>query len=109
MKKLLCKIFGHKNKGQISDGYHTFDELYEHRVLLYLSLLKCSNLKTHWMRNYYPGWHVVFLELPTGQISYHVPAKHTLFLEKNFGELSSSIWDGHMSKDVVARLEEFLK
>lgn len=26
------------NAGEVSDGYHTFDELYEHRVALFIAL-----------------------------------------------------------------------
>lgn len=33
----MSKTFKIQNN-DISDGYHTFDELYEHRVLLYLNL-----------------------------------------------------------------------
>ena len=33
------KTFTIKN-GDISDGYHTFDELYEHRIALFITLAR---------------------------------------------------------------------
>lgn len=34
---------GTPNMGDVSDGYHTFDELYEHRSILFCSLLAALN------------------------------------------------------------------
>src|SRR5437764_226841 len=32
-----------EDKGEISDGYHTFNELYDHRITLYIALCKKLN------------------------------------------------------------------
>lgn len=42
-----------------------------------------------------PEWPVIFIELPTGQISYHMPPHHC-------------VWDGHTSEEKLARIREFL-
>ena len=50
--KVLAKNFSSLTgeeirEGDISDGYHTFDELYDHRITLYLSLI--ASLKNNSM------------------------------------------------------------
>lgn len=44
---------------KVSDGYHTFDELYQHRTLLYLNLVLNLDGQKAW-KPHYPGWHVLF-------------------------------------------------
>lgn len=51
--------------GDLSDGYHTFDELYEHRVVLYLSLAKASKWPAFYRKDY-EEWFCLFLEIPNG-------------------------------------------
>ena len=41
-----------------------------------------------------PTWPVVYIELPTGQVSWHMP-EHKL------------PWDGHTTEDKYARIREF--
>ena len=89
--------------GDISDGYHTFDELYSHRVALFLRMCKDTEYQVYYKMDY-EEWFCVYLELPEGQISYHVPNK---FLEyvKEFAILSPDhVWDGHTGSDVINRL-----
>lgn len=90
--------------GDISDGYHTFDELYEHRVVLYMALAKASNWPAFYKLDY-EEWFCLFLETPKGQVSYHLPNKY-LDNVKTFAVLSPDhIWDGHTSADVLERLK----
>lgn len=90
----------------ISDGYHTFDELYEHRVALYLRLCKEAGYRVSFKLDY-EQWFCVYLSLPEGQISYHVPNK-LLPMVKAMGanEIPKNFeyWDGHKSEDVIKRL-----
>ena len=64
--------------GSVSDGYHTFDELYEHRHWLFLHLLS-FNGSMAWAATYHEdgskldGWFVAGIRLPDGAISYHLP------------------------------------
>lgn len=109
---------------EVSDGYHTFDELYEHRIMLFLVL--CKNLhdllqienpdkyqvwrsRTHSDGSSYDGWFVMGIGRGKGQqITYHVPEKYweqTIFaetLEK------APEFDGHSSADVLERLSKLL-
>lgn len=41
-----------------------------------------------------PEWPVVFIELPTGQVSWHVP-QHEV------------VWDGHTTEEKYQRIKEF--
>lgn len=91
----------------ISDGYHTFDELYDHRIFLYLSLARFSNLPACW-KPHYPGWPVLFIETPAGQISYHFKEQYLPLIDGHIFRDDDYIWDGHTSEDVVKRLKEWL-
>lgn len=106
----------------ISDGYHTFDELYQHRNILYLNLLyylqsynyNCWKSKYHYDGSSFNGWFIVGINLSQEgedkQISYHLPMNMwnlTSFLTEE--EKAPYPWDGHTSDDVLNRLIEFIK
>ncbi len=94
--------------GDTSDGYHTFNELYEHRCLLYLTWLFESNRQVLWVAEHYKGWDLVASNVGMNQISYHIPMKYRKFLEARYpqGKRDSleSVYDGHTSHDVIQRL-----
>jgi hypothetical protein len=91
--------------GDISDGYHTFAELYNHRVLLYIALIKMTQFPCYYKPDHYPGWDAVYLELPTGQISYHIPFQYRDALIGRAKEVGEEYeWDGHDSDVVRSRL-----
>lgn len=105
--------------GETSDGYHTFNELYEYRMLYN------AHLFNEWGKHKtYPvvkskrhndgelcfggGWFVVVAQLPNGQISNHYDMKYwDLF---NITEYEKVPWefDGHTPQDVAKRLLEQL-
>ncbi len=98
----------------ISDGYHTFGELYAHRHGLFIALIK-SNPKISWRANNnddggsYDGWFVAGIHLPSGDISYHLPADMWYKLD-NLGVATTNCapkFDGHTSQDVLHRLRDF--
>lgn len=102
------------NTGSISDGYHTFDELYEHRHALLIALM-VSNPDISWKSrrhsdgsDSYDGWFLAGMTLPTGQITYHLPNR--LFNACRVVELYvPPKYDGHTSTDVVDRLTNWIK
>jgi hypothetical protein len=59
--------------------------------------------RAYW-RPHYEGWPLLGLELPNGQITYHVPEKF-LPLFKDRVKSGGPEWDGHDSKTVVKRLQ----
>lgn len=89
--------------GKMSDGFHTFDELYAHRSLLFIRLAIHGPWVSAW-KPHYPGWPVLFLESPAGQISYHFPEKYLPMVEANIERRDDYEWDGHTPNDVLERL-----
>lgn len=106
--------------GDMSDGYHTFDELYEHRCLLFLlwlveEQLLCKRLEVacrvvYYQLEHYEGWDLVQTYVDNKQISYHVPAKYRHVLVSNFVEDKklTEKFDGHSSKTTVSRMVQRL-
>lgn len=86
----------------LSDGYHTFDELYDHRCLLFINLCFLQPDKVTW-RPHYPGWLALFLQTDHGQISYHIPHALLDVIQSKF-KREETEWDGHTSSDVIDRL-----
>ena len=103
--------------GQVSDGYHTFDELYEHRCALYIALVntlclkdvgaKCYKSKKHKDGSSYDGWFVCWIEFSNSKhISYHLPLKYWDKCAAREKETYDN-FDGHTPNDVVNRLNEY--
>jgi len=102
---------------QITDGHHSFNELYQHRHALFIALC-LAHLDSSWRSKlHHDGevpfnsggkWFIMGLNLGTGDISYHLPTA-------KYWELTSQIktlergkeWDGHSSSTVISRLEEY--
>lgn len=119
------QIKSRPDKGQVSDGYHTFDELYEHRCILYIALCAAINTiygdedvfggmsvwrsRLHHDGSSFEGWFILGIkDAEVGQITYHLPErlwKHCSFastLERGLP------WDGHTSDDVLDRLTNII-
>jgi hypothetical protein len=101
--------------GLVSDGFHNFTELYEHRCILYLALTaqmlelhKLDHLNSykslkHHDETSYEGWFITGFKTNFGWISYHLPMKHWHSCRLPEWELAP-IWDGHTPNDVLERL-----
>lgn len=100
-----------------SDGYHTFKELYEYRLLYNagffneLAIQGLSNVHKSKKHNdgefcFGGGWFIVMAQLPTGQISNHYEMKYWNLFRIPEQELADK-WDGHTPQDVVRRLWEY--
>lgn len=97
----------------ISDGYHTFGELYEHRFELYLAL--CRQLvrtksvwrsKVHSDGTSYDGWFILGIDYaPGSQITYHLPMKYWDRTDFVHTPVHIPQFDGHTSFDVIERLK----
>jgi hypothetical protein len=98
--------------GDISDGSHTFNELYDHRHILFCHLaLKYRSLAFKTRLNHektaWDGWFIAGIDLPNGQVSYHLPNKYWEMLP------IKEVWynenyDNHTSLDVLSRLTDLL-
>lgn len=102
--------------GKTSDGYHTFDELYAHRIVLFkvvLGLMKKREVgmwksKLHHNGDGYPGWFLVGLETGNGPIRYHLPDSEWESLSFVTEVERAPVWDqcgGHVT---IQRLEKLL-
>lgn len=108
-----------KDKGNISDGYHTFNELYEYRLLynasMFNELAKQGLYDVHKSKKHSDGtipfgdenWFIVQAELPTGQISNHYEMKDWDLFQVPVKE-KANLYDGHTPQDVAKRLRMFL-
>jgi len=92
-----------------SDGYHTFNELYEHRHSLFIALTKayknCSwKSKFHSDGSMFDGWFIAGIATTYGQATYHIPMR--LWDEFDIDELPCAPpWDGHTADDVIKRIK----
>lgn len=105
-----------KTVGEVSDGYHTFNELYEHRIVLYIKLCQtehnhgsysCWRSKKHSDGSKWDGWFLLGIGKSVGcQITYHLPIKY--WDECGFAETIEQApqFDGHTSADVLKRIQE---
>lgn len=104
-------IEGEFETGKVSDGYHTFDELYEHRCVLFLALMQSGQAyawksRLHSDGTSFDGWFVAGIYTGKGrQITYHLPDKY--WDECTAGALPKAPeWDGHTSADVLERIQK---
>lgn len=90
---------------EISDGYHTFADLYEQRLILSAALAKDnpyawkSKLHSDGTEPFGGGWFVMGWKTENGQYTYHYELKDwDLFYCKEIQKAPE--WDGHTSNDV---------
>lgn len=117
--KTLEKLEDIEDKGNISDGYHTFNELYEYRLLynasMFNELARQGLYDVHKSKKHSDGtipfgddnWFIVQAELPTGQISNHYEMKDWGLFNVPEKEKANP-YDGHTPQDVAKRLRDFL-
>lgn len=113
-----CKmvVFG----DDVSDGYHTIGELYDHRLALTVALfhawdahpnpVRVVKSKLHFDGTMFEGYFIVmaFIEQPiipkTMQISYHYKLEHWDKFKIDEVERIPVPWDGHDGPETVKRL-----
>lgn len=102
--------------GEVSDGYHTFNELYDHRCILFLALM--AQVPTmSWISNMHDdgstmdGWSIAGITLPTGTVTYHIPNKMWSLANKTGATYLTKApkWDGHTGSDVLKRLQGWIE
>ena len=120
-------------RGGYSDGYHTFDKLYEFRkiynAVLFNEWAKQQKVNPKWAIEvdqpvtlpkydvhkswrhhdgelcFGGGWFIVVAILPTGQISNHYKAEDWELFKIPFLEKAKFEFDGHTPQDVIDRLK----
>jgi|SRR5579872_1642398 len=104
--------------GSTSDGYHTFDDLYAHRIALWKAVCRLVSRDPHYQYREvwrtclhsdgtsYPGWFVLGMTMEDGrQLTYHLPI--TEWDNCSFAMILDEAprFDGHTAADVIKRLE----
>lgn len=109
---LLTLDIAQSTMGDVSDGYHTFNELYDHRITLWIALCKVyKNIawrsKLHSDGSEYAGWFILGLHKEAGkQITYHIPLAR--WEEADFADTLEKApeYDGHKSNtDTLERIK----
>lgn len=101
---LESKKDGWSTKG-ISDKWHTFEELYYHRMILFLALQKCYPKQSWKSKQHHDGTmfedsFIVGIETEEGQYSYHYNLKYWDMF-KDIKELEKAPeYDGHKPEDI---------
>lgn len=97
-----------KDKSLISDGSHTFMELYYHRMILFAVI--CNNNKElawkswkHEDGTMYEDYFIVGITTPLGDYSYHYHKDYWDYYKVKELEFSPK-WDGHEPDDIVRLL-----
>lgn len=95
--------------GNTSDGYHTFNELYHHRAVLFSVIIKIFadrawKSKLHADGTMYDGMFIVGIETPDGQATYHydVDPYWNMFQCKEVDRAPE--WDGHTPDQAIERI-----
>lgn len=95
--------------GNTSDGYHTFNELYHHRAVLFSVIVenfaaRSWKSKLHADGTMYEGMFIVGIETPDGQATYHYDVEHywNLFRCKEVDRAPE--WDGHTPDQAIERI-----
>ena len=106
--------------GELSDGYHTFNELYHHRAILF-SVICNTYPELAWKSKQhhdpaqpmYDGMFIVGIQTPEGQATYHydVEPYWDMFRIKELE--TTPEWDGHTPDEAIRRIAtlqpDFLK
>lgn len=98
----------HEN-GKISDGSHTFDELYYHRMILFSIICNINSQRAwkswkHHDGTMFDNYFIVGITTPRGDFTYHYHEDCWDYFY-NVKELEHAPkWDGHQSDDIVRLL-----
>ena len=109
------KHIANGDTGKISDGYHTFDELYDHRAVLFAALCAAHSdiawkSKQHDDPDFpmYDGMFICGIDTPAGQATYHynIDPYWDMFKVKELERAPK--YDGHTPQDVIERLKSLI-
>lgn len=96
--------------GKTSDGYHSIDDLYSHRNVLFCALLRMYGgwkSRKHHDGSMHDGWFIAGMSIGGQPITYHLP--DSLWALCFVREISTAPeFDGHSSNDVVDRIVAWL-
>jgi len=106
----ICKVAGVSEIDDLSDGFHTFRQLYYQRMMLFATIVK-QNKDKAWksLRHedgelcFGGGWFIVGIDTPEGSYTYHYEDNYYSLFDCEELERGKH-WDGHTEKDVTRLL-----
>lgn len=99
----------HPITGDTSDGYHTFNELYHHRAILFSVICNARpdiawKSKKHHDGTMHDGMFIVGIDTPEGQATYHYDIEpYWSIFRVNELEYAPE-WDGHTPDEAIRRI-----
>lgn len=98
--------------GEISDGYHTFNQLYHQRAILFATIVNQNKDKAWKSYKHSDGkycfdsngeWFVVGIDTPQGSYTYHYAKEYWDYFDCKELDCGKE-WDGHTEEDVTRLL-----
>ena len=95
--------------GETSDGYHTFNELYHHRAVLFSVIVRdhlelAWKSKVHHDGTMFDGMFIVGIETPEGQATYHYDIDPYWEMFDCIELIEAPEWDGHTPDEAIERV-----
>lgn len=102
------------NPDSVSDGYHTFGELYHHRAVLFATICN-QNKSIAWKSKQhndpkfpmYDGMFICGINTPYGQVTYHYNIDPYWDMFKVIELACAPEYDGHTPTDAINRMQKF--
>lgn len=109
-RKVICEAAHVDDIDDVSDGFHTFRQLYYQRMMLFAVIVK-QNKDKAWksLRHedgelcFGGGWFIVGVDTPEGSYTYHYEDNYYSLFDCKELERGKH-WDGHTEKDVTRLL-----
>lgn len=109
-EEAICRAAKVSSIGEVSDGFHTFNGLYEQRMILFAALVKAYKDKA-WKSYRHEdgeycfggGWFIVGIDTPEGSYTYHYENKYWDMFDC-VDLPRAKHWDGHTEEDAETRL-----
>lgn len=109
-RKAICEAANVEDIDDVSDGFHTFRQLYYQRMVLFAAIVK-QNKDKAWksLRHedgelcFGGGWFIVGVDTPEGSYTYHYEDNYYSMFDCKELERGKH-WDGHTEKDVTRLL-----
>lgn len=98
--------------GEVSDGYHTFNQLYHQRAVLFATIVNQNKDKSWKSFKHSDGnycfdsngeWFIVGIDTPQGSYTYHYAKEYWDMFDCEELECGKE-WDGHTEEDVTRLL-----
>ena len=108
-EQTIAATLGSEINGETSDGYHTFNDLYHHRAVLFSVIVRdhqniAWKARKHHDGTMYDGMFIVGIETPKGQATYHYDLDPYWDMFDCEERECAPEWDGHTPDEAVARI-----